>query len=198
VLFRSSFGRVRTLWEGTLRGKLLPLEAPSKQFPLKRDEIDLAYAQSADFVGFMSAGTDERVRFASLVRELNQHRPFPEAVEAAYHVPLGYMEREWRSSVVQRYGRWPLMFMGLTALWVFGAILLVIGYIRSKLRDRATLQRWALEEQPVLAVAQAITPPQPPAGAIQSSVDDFFDNRHAKPESGVPTIVHDGQSHTLH
>jgi len=193
----SLFSRGRTLWEGTLRGKLLPLEALSKQFPAAtRGEVDLAYAQSADFVGFMLSGSDEHTRFVGLMRELN-HRPFGDAIEAAYHVQLGYLEREWRASLQQRYGRWPLFLMGLTALWVFGAVLLVLGYARTKLRDRATLQRWALEEQPVVAIAHTIAP-QPPSGAIQSSVDDFFESRRAKPDSGVPTIVHDGQSHTLH
>ena len=41
-------------------------------------------------------------------------------------------------------------------------------------------------------------PSSTPTGAVQSSLDDFFDNRHAKNEPGVPTVVHDGQSHTLH
>jgi len=195
----SSFGRVRTLWEGTLRGALMPLESLADHFPSRRADVDLAYAQSADFVGFLLSGSDERVRFRALVRELRQQRTFPDAIQAAYHVPLGYMEREWRTELTQRFGRWPLAFMGLTGIWVLGATLLLIGYVRKRLRDRATLQRWALEEQPVLAaVGAAVPPPPPPSGAVQSSVDDFFDNRHAKHDSGVPTIVHEGQSHTLH
>jgi hypothetical protein len=193
-----SFGRLRTLWEGTLRGGLLPLDALAERFPVRRADVDLAYAQSADFVGFMRSGTDERARFRALLRELSQRRPFPEAIEAAYHVHLGYMEREWRASLTQRFGRWPMLFMGLTSLWVLGAVLLVVGYMRTRTRARATLQRWALEEQPVLAAAGVVGPPPTPAGAVQSSVDDFFDNRHTKHDPGIPTIVHDGQSHTLH
>jgi hypothetical protein len=194
----SSFGRLRTLWEGTLRGGLLPLDALAEHFPIRRADVDLAYAQSADFVGFMRSGADERTRFRALLRALSQHQPFPEAVESAYHVQLGYMEREWRTSLTQRFGRWPMLFMGLTSLWVLGAVLLVIGYARARTRHRTTLQRWAIEEQPVLAAAGPAAPPPAPAGAVQSSVDDFFDNRHAKHDPGIPTIVHDGQSHTLH
>jgi hypothetical protein len=51
---------------------------------------------------------------------------------------------------------------------------------------------------PVTTLVDAAAPSTPPAGAVQSSLDDFFDNRHVKNEPGVPTIVHDGQSHTLH
>jgi hypothetical protein len=195
----SSLGRIRSLWEGTLRGDLLSLDALSGAFPARHTEVDLAYAESADFVGFLLSSGDERSRFRSLLRELANGQPFPDAVLAAYHVSLDYMEREWRSTLTQRFGRWPMLFMGLTSLWVLGAVLLVVGYARARARHRATLQRWAIEEAPVTnAPTLAHVAPPPPAGAVQSSLDDFFDNRHGKHDAGVPTIVHDGQSHTLH
>jgi hypothetical protein len=201
----SSLARVRTLWEGTLHGQLMPFDGLTRSFPTQRSAVDLAYAQSSDFVGFMLSGGDERARFRALVKELAAGKAFTQAVEAAYHVQLGYMEREWRATLTQRFGRWPMLFMGLTSLWVLGAVLLLIGYLRARARSRATMQRWALEEQPVLsaaaltAVVAPSAPPAPPAGAVQSSLDDFFDSRHAgKSEPGIPTIVHDGQSHTLH
>jgi hypothetical protein len=196
----SSFNRTRTLWEGTLRGGLLSLDALSNAFPVRHSDIDLAYAESADFVGFMMSGGDERSRFRSLLRELAQGGAFPDAIQTAYHVPLGYMEREWRATLTQRFGRWPVLFMGLTSIWVLGAVLLVVGYARARARHRSTLQRWAIEEAPVASPAVSAPPPPPaaPAGAVQSSLDDFFDNRRTKHDPGVPTVVHDGRSHTLH
>lgn len=198
----SSFARIRSLWEGTLRGNLVPFDALAVAFPANHADADLAYAESADFVGFMLAGSDERGRFRALLRELASGQVFGEAVQRAYHVDLGYMEREWRATLTQRFGRWPMLFMGLTSLWVLGAVLLVVGYARARARHRSTLRRWAIEEAPVLTA-----PNQPnaqpaagnsPAGAIQSSLDDFFDNRLTKHDPGVPTVVHDGQSYTLH
>jgi hypothetical protein len=195
----SSFNRLRVLWEGTLRGGLVPLEALADGFPARRNEIDLAYAESADFVGFMLSGGDERSRFRALLRGVAAGHSFEEAVQSAYHVQLGYMEREWRSTLTQRFGRWPMLFMGLTSMWVLAAVLLVIGYLRARARHRSTLRRWAIEEAPVVAsIAPTAPPPAAPAGAVQSSLDDFFDNRLSKNDPGVPTIVHDGQSHTLH
>jgi hypothetical protein len=195
----SSFNRTRTLWEGTLRGGLLSLDALSNAFPVRHSDIDLAYAESADFVGFMMSGGDERARFRSLLRELAQGAAFPDAIQTAYHVPLGYMEREWRATLTQRFGRWPVLFMGLTSIWVLGAVLLVVGYARARSRHRSTLQRWAIEEAPVATTAvSAPPPPAAPTGAVQSSLDDFFDNRRTKLDPGVPTVVHDGRSHTLH
>jgi hypothetical protein len=191
----SSLTRIETLWNATLRGKLLSLAELSNAFPTNHGQIDLAYAQSADFVGFMLDGRDERGQFQSLLRELAKGRPFADAVQATYHVPLSYLEREWRAGLQRHYGRWPALFMGLTFVWVIGAALLGIAFVRSRLRARATLRRWAIEEAPILSAPPPI--PQP-TGATQSSVDEFFDNRRTQTDSGVPTVIHDGQQHTLH
>jgi hypothetical protein len=203
----SSLGRFRTLWEGTVRGNVLGFDSLARGFPSRRDEVDIAYAQSADFVGHMMAGKEERGQFRALLEALRQGAEFNAAVESAYHVPVSYMEREWRASLSQRFGRWPMLVMGLTSLWALGAVLVIVGYIRARARHRATIERWETEERTAMA-ASALTvpvtslvdaaPSTPPAGAVQSSLEDFFDSRHAKNDPGVPTIVHDGQSHTLH
>jgi hypothetical protein len=191
----SSLTRIETLWNATLRGRLLSLAELSQAFPNNHNQIDLAYAQSADFVGFMLDGRDERGHFQALLRELAKGRSFTEAVQSTYHVPLSYLEREWRAGLQRHFGRWPALFMGLTVVWVLGAALLGVAFVRTRLRDRATLRRWAIEEAPILS---APPPPPQPAGATQSSVDEFFDNRRTQSDSGVPTVVHDGQHHTLH
>jgi hypothetical protein len=205
-----SFERTRTLWEGTLQGRLLPLEQLT-QFPAQHHAVDLAYAQSADFVDQMLAGADQRARFRVLLAELRKGVAFPDAVRSAYHVPLGYMEREWRNSVTQRFGRWPALLMGLTFVWAVGAVLLLVGYLRARRKHKRTLKRWALEEAPARAsvpppppqavathAAAAAQPPASQATAAHSPIDDFFENRRQPSDKGVPTVVHDGQSHTLH
>lgn len=192
----SSLNRIQTLWNGTLRGHLLSLEALSQSFPNNHNQVDLAYAQSADFVGFLLASRDERHRFHSLLRDVAAGKSLDQSVQANYQVPLAYLEREWRATLQRRFGRWPALFMGLTFVWVLGAGLLVAAYVRSRLRHRATLRRWAIEEAPIL---NALPPPPPqPTGAAQSSVDEFFENRRGQSDTGVPTVVHDGQHHTLH
>jgi hypothetical protein len=205
----SGMGRFRTLWEGTVRGSVLSFDRLARGFPARREEVDIAYAQSADFVGHMLSGKEERGRFRALLQYLRDGQEFSAAVEAAYRVPLSYMEREWRTGLNQRFGRWPMMLMGLTSLWALSAVLVIVAYMRARARHRATLERWEAEERTALAATAALSsvapanlvdaaPSTPPTGAVQSSLDDFFDSRHAKHEPGVPTIVHDGQSHTLH
>jgi hypothetical protein len=204
----SSFSRFRTLWEGAVRGGVLDFERLTRGFPARRDEVDIAYAQSSDFVAHMLTGKEERARFRALLEALRGGTEFSSAIESAYHVPLSYMEREWRADLQQRFGRWPMFMMGLTSLWVLGAVLVVIAYLRARARNRATIERWEQEERTAMAATAALTlpvsslvdsaPSSTPTGAVQSSLDDFFDNRHAKHEAGVPTVVHDGRSHTLH
>ncbi len=216
-----SFAQSRTLWEGTIQGRLLSLDRLSASFPLRHNEVDLAYAQSADFVSYMQGSADDRVRFRQLLGQLATHVPFADAVKNAYHVPLGYMEREWRNALSQRFGRWPAFLIGLSFIWTLGAILLVIGYVRTRIRHKSTLRRWEGEEavldathrvqaRPLARTTEApssglsaqATPPIPQSAqtttVTQGPIDDFFDNRRQPSETGVPTVVHDGQSHTLH
>jgi Peptidase MA superfamily len=191
-----SLSRIKTLWEGTLQGRLLSLEHMAAGFPPDHRQVNLAYAQSADFVGFMLGGADERVRFRGLLQALSTGAPFLDAVNSAYHVPLGYLERQWRETLSQRFGRWPALLMGLTFLWALGALLLVVAYIRARRRHHRTLRRWEIEEAPLV---QARVPVPPPAPAAQvTTLDDFFDKRPAKDEPGIPTVTHEGQNHTLH
>jgi len=192
----SSLTRIQTLWNGTLRGKLLSLDELSHSFPNNHNQVDLAYAQSADFLGFLLAGRDEQHRFHTLLRDVAAGKTLEHAVQANYQVPLAYLEREWRATLQRRFGRWPALFMGLTFVWVLGAGLLVAAYVRSRMKHRATLQRWAIEEAPILNAPVPVA--VQPTGASQSSVDDFFDNRRGQNDAGVPTVIHDGQQHTLH
>jgi hypothetical protein len=79
-------------------------------------------------------------------------------------------------------------------VWAFGAVLLVVGYVRARRRHHRTLRRWAIEEAPAaieLPPAAQAPPALPQAAAAAPELE-------ARPESGVPTVVHEGQSHTLH
>jgi hypothetical protein len=192
-----SLGRMRTLWEGTLRGNLVPLDRLSRGFPGTLDAVDLAYAQSADFVGFLRAGDIERANFRKLLAHVAEGQAFPDAVKNSYRVPLNVLEHTWRQTLTQRFGRWPALLMGLTIVWVLGAVLLAIAYVRSRRKHQATLRRWAIEEAP-LSPMQVTAPPPPPPPPAQSQLDDFFDRSRKASDAGVPTVVHDGQAHTLH
>ncbi|MFI5308496.1 MAG: peptidase MA family metallohydrolase [Polyangiales bacterium] len=195
-----SLARVRVLWEGTLRGDLIPLSQLSASFPAEHANVDLAYAQAADLVGHMLEGPRGPEHFRTLIARLREGESFERAVDAAYG-PLDQLERDWRSRLSQRFGRWPSILSGLTLMWVIGALLLVVGYVQVRRRHHATLKRWAIEEAPILAAeVPAAAPPTPPPPAPRHAADDVLDawgeRRHH--ESGIPTVVHEGRSYTLH
>jgi hypothetical protein len=79
-------------------------------------------------------------------------------------------------------------------------LLLIVGYVRVRARQRRTLQRWALEEapleQPEVSVNVQPPPPPVPRNAADLVLDAWVDQqRH---DAGIPTIVHEGRSYTLH
>jgi hypothetical protein len=148
----------------------------------------------------MLEGTRGPERFRTLITRLRDGQSFERAVDAAYG-PLDQLEREWRTHLSQRFGRWPSILSGLTLMWVVGALLLVVGYVQVRRRHHATLKRWAIEEAPILAaevptVVAAPVPPPPVRHAADDVLDAFSEQRHH--ESGIPTVVHEGRSHTLH
>ncbi len=195
-----SLSRVRTLWEGTLRGDLIPMRELSQRFPSDRDQVDLAYAEAADLVGHMLEGRQGPERFAALIAGLRAGKPFEQVVSTAYHQPIEQLEQQWRTQLLQRFGRWPSILSGLTVMWVAGALLLVIGYVQVRRRQRITLKRWAIEEAPLLAIEvppAAVPAPPPPVRSVADDVLDAWGDQRRR-DSGVPTIVHEGRSYTLH
>jgi hypothetical protein len=194
-----SLARVRSLWEGTLRGDLMSLSELSASFPDEHHgEVDLAYAQAADLAGTLLGGELGPNRFRGLVTQLRAGRPLEEAVLAAYGMPLERIEQRWRTQLAQRFGRWPTVLGGLTFVWALAAILLVVGYVRVRRRQNKTLERWAIEEAPLLApvVSQPPPPPPPQRTPADDVLDAWGERQHRDP--GVPTIVHEGRSYTLH
>lgn len=195
-----SLARIRVLWSGTLRGRLIPLRQLSERFPARHGDVNLAYAQAADLVGYLLAADQGEQRFRALVAALREGHAFEAAFAESYGMPLALVEQHWRAGLVQRFGRWPSILSGLTVVWAAAALLLVIGYVRIRRKARETLKRWEIEEAPLLAEfeqpAAAVAPSPPPRNVADDVLDAWTDQQRR--ESGVPTIMHEGRSYTLH
>jgi hypothetical protein len=196
-----SFARIRTLWAATLRGGLVGLRDLSERFPEQHGEVDVAYAESADLVGFMLEGQAGPHRFRALCAGLQSGVPFEGAFAAAYQMTLPELEQQWRTQLGQRFGRWPSILSGLTVVWALAALLLVFGYLQVRRKHRRTLERWALEEAPAALpqpqAAVAAPPPPPLPRSVADAVLDAWGDQQ-RHEGGIPTIVHEGRSYTLH
>lgn len=192
--------RVRTLWEAAVAGDVLSLDVVARHFPERPQQVNLAYAQSADFVRHLLQSSDDRSRLAKLLESVASGVSFERAVLIAYRIDLEYLEREWRQGLGERFRVLPLVLTG-TALWGGIALLVIVAFARRRRQHREKLAHWAHEEaaadQALLALART-----PPASSDVAVSEPRVLHVYALPahmrEAGVPTIEHEGQRYTLH
>jgi hypothetical protein len=155
-----------------------------RSFPVENYEASIAYAESGDFVRFLLRDGD-RLRFWTLIERVQTGQPFDRALADAYGTDLRKLEYQWREDIAKRYTFWPVLFSG-SLLWVVASGMLVVGYIRKKRRDRATLARWEQEDAPYAV----------PHRSVADEVSAIPDAVKAVP--GLPKVEHEGGWHTVH
>jgi hypothetical protein len=201
----SSLARMQTLWTATLSETLLPLQELDQHFPDDIVQTPIAYAESADVVRYLLR-TRYSQRFIAMLRRVRSGQPFASAVNDAYGFEVygigeNSLEDEWRRDVAKRYSFWPVLLSG-SMVWVGALGLFVVGYYRRRKQQRATLDRWAVEEaaerQPPTAQAPAgrmhivLAPKE---GSTEPVVPEF---KKPTRDMDVPKVEHEGSWHTLH
>ncbi len=200
-----SLDRVRTLWEATVRGTLIPLDDLDGRFPDRPHAVDLAYAESADFVGWLfTHGDGGASEVRRLVQRMNRGPGFEEAISQTYSAGIGQLEVDWRGELGRRYAALPLL-LGSSFAWLVVLVLLVMAYRRKRKDVARTLARWeaeeAREEAARLARARAQLDGmwrEADAEADRATSDDPATASPALRDDGVPRVVHEGREHTLH
>ncbi len=200
-----SLDRVRTLWEATVRGTLLPLDELDARFPSRPHAVDLAYAESADFVGWLLtrvAGGPGGVR--RVLHRMHDGESFEVAMSETFS-SVTQLEIDWRAELARRYAALPLL-IGSSFAWIIVLALLVLAYRRKRREVARTLARWeaeeAREEAARLARARADVErmwrdaDEEAERAIQNEGDAPLPPPGA--DDSVPRVVHDGREHTLH
>ena len=157
-----SFERARTLAAGQLSHRLFSLEALSETFPSQLAEIELAYAQSIDFIGFLQA-TYGRAAFHRLLVLLSAGYPFLEALEEACDDGLFAIEDEWRRQLRVRF-TWIPVLTGTGTVWFAASLVFLAAYLKKRRRKRAAIER--MEDNPADDLLEGVDdPPEdaPPA-----------------------------------
>lgn len=184
------WARLKVLWNATTSHQLIPLADLDRRFPASGYEVNVAYAESADFVRFLMRDSD-RARFGSLVQRVRDGNAFDRALEDAYGTDTRKLEYEWREEVSHRFGIVPILTGG-GALWVLIAGLAAAAWVKRRRRAKARLAQWAQEEVAAEADrAAAIARAKEIPGASE-------DQALPGVVRGVPVVEHDGGWHTLH
>ncbi len=119
------------------RGVLLPLERLDKRFPSDRAGLQLAYAESKDFVHFLVIRYGRDNLIGALHRLARGAAP-DQAFAAVYGASLVQLEKSWTDQL-REVPRFLLLFMNhLYEVLFFGAaVIAVIGYLKLKRRKAA-------------------------------------------------------------
>lgn len=100
-------------------------------FPKYADDVEIAYAQSAAFIEFLSDRHGKKP-FGELIDRMQQGDAFEKAFGIAFHTSLSLEERAFRAELPRKYPWWPLLLSGGTLAWGLSSFLLVVAYVRRK------------------------------------------------------------------
>jgi len=213
-----SIERVETLWQGTLSGQLIPLSELDRSFPSRPHSVNLAYAQSADFVAWiLRRGDDGPQKLRQLLSRVRSGSSFEDAVEVTFTATIGQLEDDWRAALGERYGVGPLL-LGSGAAWAFIGLLVLLAFRRRRQQKKVVLARWSEEEKvederealrvrarAILAERQAKAEASADGRAAPDVVADPDDEPPPsepppppRPQPEVPSIEWEGDKHTLH
>lgn len=192
-----TIARTKTLWDATLSDTLIPLPDLDRSFPEDNFEVSIAYAESADFMRFLTRKADQ-LRFESMIGRLRDGQAFDRAVLDAYGSDLHRLELEWRSELERRFSILPVLTGG-GLVWVLVIVALFAAYVRRRRRAKAILARWEKEE----AIEDARLAARLAAERAERAAADSATSDGVGPYSKVAAVVsikveQDGGWHTLH
>jgi hypothetical protein len=184
-----SLVRRQTLLEAASMNRLIALTALDPNFADGSDNVDLAYAEAGDFIRFLMK---DSARFRSLTERTHNGSNFERSLTDAYGSDLRTLDYQWKKEIEQISNWMPGVVTG-SVLWIAGAFVLVLGYVRRKFKDKRVVKRWTEEEAAAQAFAEK--------AALRVSVEAPVDGQDTPflahvPE--VPRVEHEGDWHTLH
>ncbi len=140
-----SFERFQSMAQASYTRGLVPWSQLDGRFAGSNAQVEMAYAQGADIVGWLLR-RDGPGRFAVLSERLRQGAPFPEAMRVAFGRTLTGLEEEWRDDVRSRFALAPL-WAGSGLVTVVFLVMMGAAALRRWRRSSKTRARWAAEER---------------------------------------------------
>lgn len=124
-------GHYSTMAIAIATDRLYDFDAIAQGFPDGPNDVELAYAQSAEFVSFLHARHGPE-RFGELLELHGQGVIFEQAFARAFHTSLSLEEEAFRAHVSLRYPWWPVLFMSGSLVWSIGSVLMIVAFVRRR------------------------------------------------------------------
>jgi len=118
------------LFSAVAQEKVFRFEHLAEEWPDLPSDVELAYAQSAAFVGWLAARQGPE-GMGRLVDEVATGQPFEQAFGKAFHSSLWVEEQAWREGLAARYGWLPLT-TSTSLLWLLIIALGVAASLRMR------------------------------------------------------------------
>lgn len=166
---------------GVVTRRFSSLYELDKHFGEESSDVNLAYAEAADFVRYLRRDEDQQ-RFVLLLERLRGGQNFYGALADAYGKPVPELEYQWREDLKTRFPLWSAL-LSSSLLWVGTVVLLAIGLVLRRRRNKKILKKWELEEEQMALASEAESPAEF-AAPLRAS--------------GQMKIEHEGSYHTLH
>ncbi len=136
-----------------MRG-IIPIEQLDRSFPAEESPAQRAYAESYDFVNYLSrrgrwedpADDGDRWPFRRFLRELGHGTALDDAAKHQYGKNIHELFEEWREDVRERYIMAPAAIIGVVA-WALVGLLLVLAWKRKRKLNRIRIAQWDFEER---------------------------------------------------
>ncbi len=137
------------LSRAVLAGEALYFHNINYGFHQRGERLRIAYAASRDIVLYIHDQFGEKKLF-SLLEALKRGESFPDAVHQSLSVSLKELETRWRRHLRDKT-TW-LMYMAAhitPILFCLGAVLLVVGFVRHRIRKKREYARLEAEESQI-------------------------------------------------
>ncbi|WP_434299761.1 peptidase MA family metallohydrolase [Corallococcus exiguus] len=159
---RYSVAHYSALFRAVTQERVFHFEDLSDEWPDVPADVEIAYAQSAAFVAFLT-GKHGSHAMGLLVDGVRAGEPFEQAFGKAFRTSLLLEEQDWREGLAARYGWLPLTTSS-ALLWLTASVLCVAAFARRMRQKAARMTELAAEDAAedaalrLLAAARAAGP----------------------------------------
>jgi hypothetical protein len=120
-----------TLSQAVNQDKLFSWAQLTNSFPENTTEVEVAYAQSAEFVGFLRS-KHSFGEFQVLYDRMQQGDAFEKAFGIAFHSSLSVEDELFRKELPKRFPWWAVLLATEGIVWAVASILLIFAHRRRR------------------------------------------------------------------